>query len=206
MRLGGGRYRVSKNYHRRSIRLPERNYHNAGMYYITVCAYNRECLFGEIIDRKMNLNQYGRIVHDEWVRTANVRSNVELGAFVIMPNHFHAIIKIIFIGTNKHVTVGATRRVAPTLTGIDPISSGPQSGSIGAIIGQFKSTVTKQINQIRQTPGTPIWQRNYYEHIIRQGVELDEKRKYIINNLANWDVDEENVNRCRGEVPSPCKG
>ena len=170
----------------------------SGAYFVTVCSWNKECLFGKIIDGKIRLNEYGMIVEKEWLQTPIVRSYVELDEFVIMPNHFHGIIVL----TDN---VGATRRVAQKRTTrpfaqkraihrIAPTEqiAGALSGSIGAIIGQFKSIITKCVNQIRNTPGVPVWQRNFYEHIIRNENELNEIREYINNNPLQWELDNEN--------------
>ncbi len=174
-----------KQHHRQSIRLPEYNYSTVGGCSITVCTYNRECLFGEIIDGKMNLNQCGGIVNDVWNDLPNHYHNVELDIHAIMPNHFHGIIHIIVDG-NETIAVGAGLKPAPT--------SISRRHKLSEIIRGFKTFSSRRINQIRNNPGVPVWQRNYYEHVIRQGTELDETRTYIINNPANWDTDSENIN------------
>ncbi|MEW6685620.1 MAG: transposase [Candidatus Edwardsbacteria bacterium] len=150
------------------------------MYFVTICTHQRECLLGEIENGQMFLNQYGKVVNDEWLRTAKVRSNVLLDTFVVMPNHLHGIIIITDV-------VGATRRVAPT-----GLPNGPKSGSVGAMIGQFKSIVSKRINRVYDTSCAVLWQRNYYEHIIRNEKSLNKIRQYIIENPLYWDLDEEN--------------
>lgn len=137
-------------HHRKSIRLPGYDYAQAGAYFVTVVAWGRDCLFGEVVDGVMVLNDIGKIVQEEWERTAIVRKNIELGAYVVMPNHFHGILII-------HDGVGASRRLAPTTT--NAIS--PKPGSLGAIMAQFKSIVTKRIWKMPEFAGTPIWQRNY---------------------------------------------
>jgi REP element-mobilizing transposase RayT len=183
-------------HHRRSIRLKGYDYTQAGAYFVTIVARGRECLFGEIAAGEMQLNEWGRIVEHEWRQTATVRPNVTLDQFVVMPNHIHGIIIL-----NDPDIVGATRRVAPTTPRVTPIPSvvptpiGPQSGSIGAIIGQFKSIVTKRINATRQTPGAPVWQRNYYEHILRDEAALNRIRQYIGDNPRQWAEDENNPSR-----------
>ncbi len=149
---------------------------------MTICTQNRECLLGETVDGEIHLNSFGEITHKEWQRTAAIRSYVLIDAFVVMPNHVHGII---IITSNN---VGATRRVAPT----NP-PRGPASRSIGAIVGQFKSAVTKRINILRNTPGIPCWQRNYYEHVIRDEYDLNNTRQYILDNPANWETDENNI-------------
>ncbi len=137
----------------------------------------------------MQLNEFGRVVESQWLQTAVVRTSVELDEFQVMPNHFHGII---MLTDNAGVTLcvaqeRAIRRIAPTKD--IPVM---RSGSIGAIIGQFKSIATKQINAIRGANGLPIWQRNYYEHIIRYEDEMNRIREYTINNPAKWVEDENN--------------
>jgi len=189
-------------HHRHSIRLKDYDYSQAGAYFVTICAWQRDCLFGEIVHGEMMLNDMGRIVVDEWEKTARMRSNVELDVFSVMPNHFHAIFLIHdnvgatpvarpgAIGNNVVVTHinRATHRVAPT---------GPASGSIGAVMAQFKSIVTKRINALRNNPGCPVWQRSYYERVIRNENELSRAREYIVNNPMKWELDKENPVNCR---------
>jgi putative transposase len=188
-----------EKHHRRSIRLRDYDYSQTGAYFVTICSWNRECIFGDILDGDIRLNEFGQIVKKEWLQTGDIRHNLELDEFIIMPNHIHGIIVLNDI-------VGATRRVARNWA-IHRIAPTLQSNSIGSIIGQFKSIVSKQINLIRNTPGFPVWQRNYYEHIIRNEDELNRVREYIINNPLQWADDENNplnIKKCRGEaLPRP---
>lgn len=199
---------------RKSIRLRDFDYSTEGAYFVTMCTRNRECWFGEVVDGEMVLNQYGEIVRDEWLKSATIRQEIELDEFVIMPNHFHGIV---FIGRSDqpvalhskadfgdlHVrepylkpgidgTTGAgDRPVAPTVA-----STGPRRKSIGSLVGGFKASATKRINEIRQTPGVPVWQRNYFEHAIRNDADLDRIREYIQDNPRRWAEDDENpINR-----------
>ena len=171
-----------EKHHRRSIRLRNYDYSQTGAYFITLCTQNRECLFGEIIvgangvRPKMILNEYGMIARDEWIKSAAIRFEIELDEFVVMPNHFHGIVVIHGRGD---------RPVAPT-----EYRPGPQPKSIGALVAGFKSAVTKRINQIRKTPGIPVWQRNFYDHIIRVENELNRIREYIRYNPMQWEEDE----------------
>lgn len=130
----------------------------------------------------MILNKFGRIVKDEWFKTAKIRGNVQLheDEFVVMPNHLHGIVWIV---------AGATGPVAPTQ---NDLPHGPKPGSVGAIIGQFKSVTTKRFNQILHSPGASLWQRNYYEHIVRNDGELYAIRKYIRENPRKWELDQDN--------------
>lgn len=177
---GKPRYNPQKH-HRRSIRLKGYDYAQAGAYFITICTYNRICLFGEIADGNMRLNEYGETVRDEWLRTPIVRPNVELAEWVVMPNHMHGIVVITSPGRGE--LSAATDR--------GELQSVPMSPSqtIGAIVRGFKSAATKRINLQRDRPGVPVWQRNYWEHIIRHEQAYLRIATYIINNPAQWEAD-----------------
>ena len=166
-----------EKHHRRSIRLRNYDYSRAGAYFITVCTDGRELLFGEVIDGEVELNELGRIAAEEWLKSARIRIEIELDAWVVMPNHVHGIV-IITDGRCR-----GDRLVAP---------SGPRPRSLGAMMAGFKSAVTKRINTMRGTPGASVWQRNYYEHVIRNESALDRIRQYIADNPARWSEDPEN--------------
>ena len=182
-------------HNRRSIRMQGYDYSREGAYFVTICAYQRRCLFGRIVGDEMRLNRWGEIITEEWLRTEEVRSTVMLDVFVVMPNHFHGIMVLKeLVGATQRVAQRdnhhfaaveqrATQRVAPT---------GPARGSVGAIVGQVKSVVSRRVNALRNTPGAPFWQRNYYEHIIRDADEYEAIRWYIENNPARWAEDREN--------------
>src|SRR3989338_4277515 len=168
--------------HRRSIRLQGYDYSQAGAYFVTICAQGSECLFGGIENDVMALNGYGCVVHDEWLRTAEIRAEIQTGEFVVMPNHFHGIL-IIDPGT-AGMGRGTGGR-APTMERFGQ----PISGSLPTIIRAFKSAVTKRINEIRQLPGVPVWQRNYYEHVIRNEADYGQIAEYIADNPRRWEED-----------------
>ncbi len=170
---------LAGRHHRRSIRLKNYDYSQAGAYFVTVCSWNKECIFGEIVNGEMHLNEYGQVVSGEWQRSSIIRKELELDTFLVMPNHIHGIV---FINACTSFNVVANGR--------SPLQMKPKS--ISSFVAGFKSAVTKQINQIRNTPGTPVWQRNYYEHIIRNENELHKIRQYIQNNPLKWDLDENN--------------
>lgn len=167
-----------QKHHRRSIRLKGYDYTQAGAYFVTMVTYQREPLFGEIANGEMRLSPMGQIAEEHWRAIPDHFPYVELGAYVVMPNHVHGIIVI-------H-PVGATHWVAPTTT----TANGPKRGSIGAIIGAYKSSVTRRIqNELNETA---VWQRNYYEHIIRNEAEYHRIHRYIESNVENWINDNEN--------------
>ena len=174
------------------------DYSQAGAYFITICTYNKECLFGDVVDGEMVLNEYGKVVEREWLRTTEIRHNVELDEFIVMPNHMHGIVATV----ESHV--GATCW-SPKGEGTSPLPKGPASASIGAIIAGFKSATTRRINELRGTPRKPVWQRNYYEHVIRNEDDLNEIREYVVNNALKWDLDSENPGNARATCRSPLR-
>ena len=128
------------------------------------------------------LNQAGRIVADEWSKSVRIRVEIELDAWVVMPNHLHGIVII---------TNGYRRGDLP----VAPTTPGPKPKSIGALMAGFKSAAAKRINVIRGTPGAAVWQRNYFEHIIRDDAALNRIRLYIAQNPSRWGDDTENPER-----------
>lgn len=179
---------------RRSIRLKDYDYSQAGAYFVTICTHNKECVLGNVVDGEMMLNEYGHAIEEEWMRTTDVRNNVALDVFVVMPNHFHGILAIV-------EDCRGTARCAPTVGNRQ--FGKMTSASLPAIIRSFKSAVTKRINELRGTPYTPIWQRNYYEHVIRDEDDLNEIREYIVNNPLKWDLDSENPQNTGATGRSP---
>ena len=172
-----------RRHHRRSIRLRGWDYRNNGVYFVTTNTHDRAHLFGQVVNGVMVVSDFGRVVIDEWKRTAKLRPYVRLDAFVVMPDHVHGIIWI--ANDDDAGRVEAMPRPYPP--------RGVKSGSLGAIVGAFKSAVTRRINGIRDTLGAPVWQRNYYERIIRTQRELNNVRRYIRNNPANWPSDTQNL-------------
>jgi len=184
------RYDAEKH-HRRSIRLRGYDYAQAGAYFVTICTQNRECLFGEIVDGQVALNVPGEVVAEEWLRSARIRGEIELDAFVVMPNHLHGIVVIRDVGAH----------------GRAPLPSPPHRPprSLGSFVAGFKSVSTKRINAIRGTPGVPVWQRNYREHVIRDDHDLGRVRRYIAENPLRWDEDPENPNAAGAHGRAPLR-
>jgi putative transposase len=161
---------------RRSIRLKGYDYSQDGGYFVTVCAYGRECLFGQIENGQMQLNEYGEIVTDIWRNIPEHYQFVQLDEFVVMPNHIHGIIII--------SKVGAGFKPAPT--------SEVKYHGLSEIVRAIKTFSARKINILRNTIGLPVWQRNYYEHIIRDEDNLNRIREYIVTNPVRWHEDENN--------------
>ncbi|MEX2158171.1 MAG: transposase [Dehalococcoidia bacterium] len=168
-------------HNRRSIRLPGYDYTAAGSYFVTINATRAHgLLFGTVVDGEVVLNEYGVFVRDEWERSARIRPELELGAYVVMPNHLHGIVTLVgdrFVGAHGHAPLHAPSLHRP-----------PRS--IGAFVARFKGAVTRRINALRETEGTPVWQRNYYEHVVRDDEDLSRIRAYIEDNPRNWEDDE----------------
>jgi putative transposase len=164
---------------RRSVRLKRYDYAEPGAYFVTVCTRDRVCLFGHVVNGEMHLNDAGQIAQRCWEEIPHHFPLVELDAFVIMPNHAHGVIVVPGRGT-------ACR--APTSEQFGK----PSVGSVPTIVRSYKSSVTRGINLVRGAPGTPVWQRNYYEHVVRNKAELAAIREYMQANPARWDDDENN--------------
>lgn len=149
------------NRHRQSTRLSGFDYSRAGAYFVTLCSWERDLLFGSVTTDAVELTQAGQVVHDQWLASFQMRREIRPDAFIIMPNHFHAIV---WMRHGQH----------PTL---------------GKLIGGFKSAVSSQINALNDTPGRPVWQRNYHDRIIRDDQELNRIRQYIMDNPLKWPED-----------------
>jgi putative transposase len=198
-------------HNRHSLRLPGYDYSWPGLYYVTICTYHRYHIFGKVIDGQMHLSVFGEIVKEEWLRSASIRKELYLDAYQIMPHHIHGIVGI--MGTKmmlcSEVSGGATGQSPPP----DPISppdpmfpprttfinvhsptmntrpNGPGKRSLSSFIAGFKAAVTVRINALRNSPSMPVWQRNYYEHIVRDIDDLIRIRAYIRENPEKWTKD-----------------
>jgi putative transposase len=165
--------------HRRSLRLKGYDYSQVGAYFITICVKNRKCLLGSVLDDRMQLNSPGRIAAYSW-NWLSQAYDIELDEYVIMPNHLHGIIII----TNCR---GGSRTAPTGAFKVKPL---------GRLIGAFKTISTKHINLIHKISGVPLWQRNFYEHVIRDDHSLNRIRDYIVTNPLRWDLDRENPQAC----------
>lgn len=167
---------------RRSLRLKGYDYSQNGAYFVTICAYRHANLFGLVDDSVFLPSAIGGIIAEEWARTAVLRPYVGLDAFVVMPNHLHGIIAI-FREDNS-----ANQRIAPA---VNPARKAGElrAGSLGAIVGRFKSSVTRRVHGISKYSNLVVWQRNYYDHIIRNETSLANIREYIALNPSRWTED-----------------
>ncbi|MDD3580050.1 MAG: transposase [Desulfobacca sp.] len=187
-----------KKYHRRSIRLSGYDYSQAGAYFITFCTHQRQSLLGQVIDGQMVLNAAGQAVWEVWEMLPGRFPTISLGDFTVMPNHVHGIIIIdttsgagqVLPKNNMHPSSGrgAAGR-APEATSQGAASSAP---TLGQIMRAFKSISAITVNRLLGRSGQSLWQRNYYEHVIRDEKSLNRIREYIMTNPLRWHLDREN--------------
>ncbi len=160
----------AEKHHRRSIRLPRYDYSRTGFYFVTFCSHDRSCIFGEIVNGEMRLNRAGTTVANCWADLPKHYPHVALDVFVVMPNHVHGIFEL--------------REL--------PISAATRRHDLSEAIRAFKAFSARRINARNGTKGIPVWQRNYYERVLRDEEELVRARRYILENPAKWDMDQEN--------------
>jgi len=171
-----------------SSRLQSWDYSQDAAYFITICSYNREYLFGNIEDEKMVLSVFGHVVNREWDKSFEIRAELYCDAFVLMPNHLHTILRIENGNLGNIVeTHGRASLQPPTIKPYGVVYRRPKS--ISSFVAGFKSSVTKQINELRQTPKFHVWQSRFHDHIIRSDDEYQRIYNYIVNNPANWGKD-----------------
>ena len=170
----------SFNY-RRSVRLRGYDYRQAGIYFVTICTCQRSKLFGDISDGEMTLSPLGEVASEEWRRLPYKRSNVRLDRYVIMPNHVHGL----FVVANKSESDSSHRAASHR----SKRPRGFPPGSLGAIVSHYKAAVTRRAWSGLIDRGQRIWQRNYYDHIVRSEKALNDIRRYIIQNPARWAED-----------------
>jgi putative transposase len=186
-------------HHRRSIRLKGYDYSQPGAYFVTMVTRHRECLFGEVMDGKMRLNEAGMIVKKAWLDLPNHYPHLLLDAFCIMPNHLHGI--FILVDDPGRGGSGIPYPLQPENDEekFDNISSENQTRpyqrhGLPEIVRSVKSFSARRINRLRGTPGVSVWQRDYFERVIRNERELNAIRRYIQDNPLKWERDRENPN------------
>ena len=165
---------------RRATRLRGYHYGQTGGYFVTICLQDQKCILGKIMDGRMYLNEIGKIVVACWNRIPQHFCAVELDVSVVMPNHIHGVI---LLGTER------TKCPCPP-THTQPNRRGEVSSpTLGQIVAYFKYQSTKYVNQYRDIAGTQIWQRNYYDHVLRDDIDLQRIRQYIRDNPMQWELD-----------------
>ncbi|MFA5995803.1 MAG: transposase [Patescibacteria group bacterium] len=185
-----------------STRLPNYNYTKSGRYFVTICAKKRFACFGYIKNNIMCVNNIGKIIYNEWYRTALLRPYVTLDQFIVMPDHVHGILIInknhdhlICIGKHNNVETHCNETVETPWQGV---STGPrphnprhhiewQPHSLGSMINQFKGMVTRECRKRKYYDFK--WQSRFYDHVIRNEPELNNVRNYILNNPKHWNSD-----------------
>ncbi|MDY6835089.1 MAG: transposase [Chloroflexota bacterium] len=165
-----------------------------GTYFITICTKDCGSLFGDVVDGEMRLNEFGKVVRDEWLRMADIRSNLKLDDFVVMPNHLHGIVVVDIDGSGE---------AQSALDNEFGLSDEVDYDSIGRVIGQFKSIVTRRINTIQKRRGSAVWQRSCHKHNVCDEKELYAIREYIVGNPARWTWDAQNPQSSLGQQGSP---
>ena len=189
-------------HHRRSIRLGWYDYSQDGWYFVTMCTRNHTCMFGNILNDQMRLNKAGVMVGTWWRKVGGKFPSVRTDEYIIMPNHFHGIVNIVGAApcgrpiTGNNNVYGQPRDESGQPHGVAP--------TLGDIVNWFKTMTTNQyIRGVKQNGWSPfagkLWQRNYYEHIIRNEEELNHIRQYIADNTLNWRTDEENPDVTSGK-------
>ena len=192
---------------RRSIRLQGYDYTRQGAYFVTICTRNRACLLGDIVEGRMRLSEAGRLAQAVWEDLPYHYPHVQIDVWVIMPNHMHGIVILteaqatdddMRVGTDPKINVG-TKTDTGTKTdvgaGLKPAPTAPAAPTrhgLSEIVRAFKTFSARRINALHNTVGTPFWQRNYYEHVIRNESAMDRIRQYIADNPARWPEDLEN--------------
>lgn len=180
----------SETLHRHSLRFKDYDYTQAGAYFVTICTKNHQCIFGEIQQGRMQLNATGRLAAAQWQQLPNRFTDLDLGEWVVMPNHIHGILVITGMGeASLDIESGDAGYLSWDASPLRPVGTMP--GSLAAIIQNYKSISSRRISAQDEKLKGLIWQRNYYEHVIRNERELRAISEYIQTNPQNWQKDTE---------------
>ncbi len=168
-----------------SPRLTNFNYSSTNMYFITVCTHERKNLFGEIVKAEMELNWKGKIVEKTWLNLPQYYPNTVLDKFIVIPNHFHGLISIFEkvgdeFNSSRNIIDRADLKPVPT-----------KQHGLSEVIRGFKSFSTRKINKTNNSPGAKLWQRSFYDHIIRNNEDYYHTQMYIESNPLKWEWDNE---------------
>lgn len=190
-------------HHRRSTRLKGYDYAAPAAYFVTLCTHDRACLFGAVCDGVMHLNACGHIIEEEWRRSEDLRAEVVLDAYIVMPNHLHGLVVIVPPDADPTLdytdpcgyrldaaaVVQRSRRDMARHVPTNRAFGHPVAGSLSTILGAFKSAATRRINALRGTPGGKVWQGRFHDRILRDEREWRAARRYIEQNPARWEED-----------------
>jgi putative transposase len=199
--IGGGRVadpplrmQDSQLPNRKSIRWRGYDYSSAGIYFVTICAFERRSIFGSISSGVINPSLIGRIVSEHWFDLPKHFVGLELDAFVVMPNHIHGILLLNSLKSSV---------IEKPASGDAVVGAGPRPArrrpKLPDIIGEFKRFSALKINSTRGITGQPVWQRNYFERVVRDGKEMEKVQRYIGENPMRWEFDRENPEAVKPE-------
>jgi REP element-mobilizing transposase RayT len=158
---------------RRSIRLKDFDYGSSAGYVVTICSHRRKQIFGVIRDDQVELSPLGRVLEEEWLRSAEIRTSILLNQFIVMPNHFHGIVIV----------------TADTDRGRGAVGESGPSRTLAALVRGFKSACAARVKKEPLGVELPVWQRGYYDRVIRDDAELDKFARYIVSNPEQWELD-----------------
>jgi REP element-mobilizing transposase RayT len=170
-----------EKHHRHSIRLPQYDYRQSGVYFVTICTHERECVLGEVLDGAIRLNDWGNIADRVWAEVKGHFHGVAIDRHVVMPNHVHANIVILYD------PLRGDRVSAPAGQGGE---TPPLRPTLGQIVAYYKYQTARTINLMRGMPGAKFWQRNYWEHVVRNEEEMNRIQEYIVTNPVRWSDDQ----------------
>ena len=188
---------------RRTLRLSGYDYSIPGLYYVTICTHKKKCLFGQVTNGEMVLNRVGRIVNDEWIKAGENRDVLELDEWIVMPNHLHGIVTIYKtspVAIRELPLHGDEMQVVSALNqdiharaayefSLQTDIRQRRNMILPKFIGKFKMLTAKRVNRLGETPGKPLWQKSYWDRIIRDEEDLNRIRQYIRNNPSQWEKD-----------------
>lgn len=172
---------------RKKLRLPFYNYFQSNQYFVTICTFQKDCIFGSVGEGTVHLSPLGLLVEQEWLHMPERFPNIDVVPFIVMPNHIHAVVTIHHDGndSSQEISIDSEsgrryemQKGRATKTGND--------ASLFNIIQTYKSVTTVSANRLDHTPGRKIWQRNYYEHVIRNEEDFLQIVSYIQGNVSKW--------------------
>jgi REP element-mobilizing transposase RayT len=182
--------------HRKQLRLRGYDYAFPGVYFVTICSAGKRPVFGSIRGESIVLSRAGEIVRCEWIALVERFARLVLDEFVIMPNHLHGVLGFVGqAGGASPSPTTANTTTKPREASLDPKGGASPSPTLFDVIGAFKSISTIKVNKLLGRRGVPLWQRSYYEHIVRTGEDLRKIQRYISENPLMWSLDPENPNR-----------